>query len=64
MQIREMGIENETSLSNQTGKQTCTVRLVSRRKRESCIVISNGCMKRRQRLLKEYELASKVNLMS
>ena len=31
---------------------------------ESCIVASNGCMKRRQRLLKEYELASKVNLMS
>jgi len=28
-----MGIENETSLSNQTGKQTCTARQVSRRKR-------------------------------
>jgi len=33
VQVREMGIENETSLSNQTGKQTCTVRQVSRRKR-------------------------------
>ena len=33
VQVREVGIENETPLSNQTGKQTCTVRQVSRRKR-------------------------------
>jgi hypothetical protein len=31
---------------------------------ESCIVASNGGMKRRQRLLKEYKLASKADLLT